>query len=115
MNTTFACDMNALTPNQRRRHSELATMLRPEVIEFVDLPNGYSARFGSNLDQEIAEFRKLELLCCPFFDLELSQFHGASVLAITGSGEIKPFIRAEFGIAVSGTTDALQAQAAETR
>ena len=105
VNTAFACDMNALTPDQRRRHGELAMMLRPAVIEFVELPNGYSAKFRSNMDHEIAEFCKLELDCCPFFDLQLSLEKGTSVLSITGPGEIKPFIRAEFGIPLSEVTD----------
>lgn len=98
MNTTFACDMNALSPDQRRRHGELAAALRPAVAEIVELPHGYTARFSSNIDQEVAEFCELELLCCPFFELELSRYGDASELSITGPGDIKPFIRAEFGI-----------------
>ena len=98
MSTLFACDMNALSPEQRQRHSELAGELRPAVAEIIELPNGYVARFGTNLDEQIAEFCALEILCCPFFELECSQYEGASSLSITGPGDIKPFIRVEFGI-----------------
>jgi hypothetical protein len=105
MNTVFACDMNALTPDQRRRHGELAMMLRPAVVEFIELPNGYAARVSAGMDPEITEFCRLERLCCPFFDLDLQQDDGASLLSITGPGDIKPFIRAEFGIPLSETPD----------
>jgi hypothetical protein len=98
MSNSFACDMSALSSEQRQRHVELATRLRVAVAGIVELPNGYEARFGSNIDQEVAEFCELELLCCPFFTLELSQYKGVSGLSITGPDGIKPFIRAEFGI-----------------
>ncbi len=106
MNSSFACDLSALTDDQRQRHRELATLLRPAVVEFNELPNGYAANFRSNMDLEIAEFCSLELRCCPFFTLELSQNESTSVLTITGSGDIKPFIRAEFGIPGSEAPDA---------
>ncbi len=98
MNRSFACDMNALTQHQRQRHEELAAILRPAVVEFTELPNGYIARLGANMDKELAEFCELELLCCPFFSLDVSKCNDSSMLSITGPGEIKPFIRAEFGI-----------------
>lgn len=106
MNPTFVCDMSALTPEQRQRHRELAMLLRPAVVEFTELPNGYAVKFRSNMDNEIAEFCKLEHLCCPVFALELAQNESASVLTITGPGEIKPFIRVEFGIPESEVPDA---------
>jgi len=106
LNPMFVCDINALNPDQRRRHGVLAKILRSAVVQFVELPNGYAAKFGSNLDQEISEFCNLELLCCPFFSLELAQDECNSVLTITGHGEIKPFIRTEFGIPAIEATDA---------
>ncbi len=102
MQQHFVCDMNALTKEQRTRHQELAKQLRPAVSEFVELPNGYEAKFesGRDLELEIVEFIKLELLCCPFFTLELvaSTDGKPTLLRVTGQNEIKPFIRAEFGI-----------------
>jgi hypothetical protein len=106
LNPMFVCDMNALTPDQRQRHGELAKILRPAVVQFVELPTGYAAKFDSNLDCVISEFCNLELLCCPFFSLELAQDECNSVLTITGHGEIKPFIRIEFGIPTTEATDA---------
>ena len=105
MQQHFVCDMNALTKEQRTRHKELAKLLRPAVSEFVELPNGYEARFesGRDLMLEIAEFIKLELLCCPFFTIELvaSTDSKPTLFRIKGEDGIKPFIRAEFGISES--------------
>ena len=94
----FFCDMTALTAKQRDRHGVLAKALRPKVIEFKELENGYSAIFPLNFDNELTEFGQLEKLCCPFFETQLSSQENMSVLTITGEGDIKPFIRAEFGI-----------------
>ena len=94
----YFCDMQALTPVQRERHGELATQLRPQVDRFIELPDGYSALFKRSLDDELTEFCALETLCCPFFSLVISQEEGVSRLTISGPGDIKPFIRSEFGI-----------------
>ena len=102
MNSIYTCDLDALTVEQRHRHNDLAKKLRPAVVEFRELSNGYAAEFSSmhQLESEIEEFMTLERLCCPFFTLRLENRNEAQplVLKITGPGEIKPFIRAEFGI-----------------
>lgn len=107
MNTSFFCDLDALTDEQRQRHRELAAKLRPTVIEFRELPDGYAARISSSgiLEAEIKEFLVLEKLCCPFFTLTLQVVtdsrnaeQATYNVNITGPGDIKPFIRAEFGI-----------------
>ena len=76
------------------------------VVEFQELSNGYAAAITSpeELDPKIEEFMVLEKLCCPFFTLKLhvenrsDKEHRMYNLEITGPGDIKPFIRAEFGI-----------------
>ncbi len=106
MNSTFFCDLGALTIQQRQRHSELAKKLRPLVVEFEELSNGYAAKIGSVqlVEADIEEFMTLERLCCPFFTLTLEienrdeNKERTYVLKITGGGEIKSFIRGEFGI-----------------
>ena len=102
MESPFACDMNALTSEQRIRHGNLAAQLIPAVVEYKELPDGYAARFqpGSELILTIAEFVMLERLCCPFFELELKieKERGPLWLKITGREGVKPFIQAEFGI-----------------
>ncbi len=105
MNSTLFCNLEALTPQQRQRHSELAKKLRPLVAEFRELAAGYAAELRSphNLELCIEEFMTLERLCCPFFELKLEnenrdEAEQAYILTITGRGDIKPFIRGEFGI-----------------
>jgi len=106
MDPTFSCDLSVLTAQQRHRHGDLSKKLRPMVVEFQELSNGYAAVIKSSerVDSEIEEFMVLEMLCCPFFTLKL-QIENTNEnedrmynLEITGSGDIKPFIRAEFGI-----------------
>ncbi len=96
---TLFCDLSALTSAQRQRHRELALQLRPRVARFVELADGYRARFDGNVDESLAEFCELEQLCCPFFSLKRRGDGAASELEVTGPGDVKPFIRAEFGIA----------------
>ena len=106
MNSTFFCDLGALTIQLRQRHGELARKLRPLVVEFEELSNGYAAkvRSGQLAESDIEEFMTLERLCCPFITLTLEIENRdenevpTHVLKITGRGEIKPFIRREFGI-----------------
>ena len=106
MTSTFFCDLGALTIHQRQRHGELAKKLRPLVVEFEELSNGYAAKVRSvqSVKSDMEEFMTLEKLCCPFFTLTL-EFENRNenkertyVLKITGRGEIKSFIRDEFGI-----------------
>jgi hypothetical protein len=106
VNSTFFCDLGALTIQQRQRHGELAKRLRPLVVEFEELPNGYAVKLRSVqlVKTDIEEFMTLESLCCPFFTLSLENEirpeneEQTYVLNITGRGDIKSFIREEFGI-----------------
>ena len=106
MDPTFSCDLSVLTAQQRHRHGELPKRLRPMVVEFRELSNGYAAviRSSRRLESEVEEFMVLEKLCCPFFTLKLRVENWSESedrmynLEITGPGDIKPFIRAEFGI-----------------
>ena len=106
MDSEFYCDLTVLTADQRRRHQALSARLRPLVSEFQELPDGYAALFESSEDIEegIREFLVLEKACCPFFTLTLDTEPGSDngdqtyIVRITGDGDIKPFIRAEFRI-----------------
>ncbi|GAB5451492.1 MAG: hypothetical protein Hals2KO_18200 [Halioglobus sp.] len=95
---TLFCDLSALTAAQRQRHRELALQLRPRVAMFIEIADGYRARFDGNVDESVAEFCELEQRCCPFFTLTLRRDGADSELEVTGPGDVKPFIRAEFGI-----------------
>ena len=102
MESPFICDLAAMTAEQRTRYHALGRQLRPGVLEFKELPNGYAARFPLQAEMLllVAEFITLERLCCPFFTLglEVEKERWPLWLKITGRRGIKPFIRAEFGI-----------------
>ena len=99
----FACDMNALSAEQRQRHGELLGKLNAAQKEVRELPDGYSIRFEAvtQLFQELAEFVVYERLCCPFFDLELAleRENGPLWLRMRGRTGVKEFIRRELNLA----------------
>ena len=102
MESPFFCDMSALTTEARARHRALATQIRPAIVRFSELDDGYAAEFAMTDEtlMRLAEFVSLERLCCPFFTLavEVGRERGPLSLRITGRDGVKPFIRAEFGI-----------------
>jgi len=102
MESPFACDMTALTPEQHQRHSELLSQMMASQQEIVELPDGYALRFIATpqLFQDLAEFVVYEHLCCPFFDLDLSleRESGPLWLRIRGRTGVKEFIRSELNL-----------------
>jgi hypothetical protein len=98
--TPFACDMTALSSEQRARHQELAALLRASLSGIRELPDGYEFEFPWNLDTyaALAEITPLEHACCPFFDLGIRIESESNRLywRLTGREGIKPFIKMEF-------------------
>jgi len=97
----FACDMTALSSEQRARHQDLAALLQSSVATIRELPDGYD--FGFPWEPAtyaaLAELTPLEHACCPFFNIGIRIESGSNKLCwrLTGREGIKPFIRAEFG------------------
>jgi hypothetical protein len=98
----LACDLTAMTAEQRERRQVLAQRVHAAVQETRDLPDGYAFRFAADpaLCLTAAEFMTLERLCCPFFAfaLELEGEGGPLWLRITGREGVKQFLRAELGL-----------------
>jgi hypothetical protein len=96
----FACNMGAMTPEERGRYGVLREKLETSVCGVVEFENGYLLRFFSGMIsmEEMGEWVELEEKCCPFFGLgvETGVGEGAIGLRITGGEGIKEFIRAEF-------------------
>lgn len=96
----FACNLLALTPEERRAHAEVTARLGQEVIQVRELPDGYA--FGLRPEAEtirqLAQFVTNERLCCPFFTFTIRVEPGGGPvwLHLTGPEGIKPFIQAEF-------------------
>src|SRR5262245_64576118 len=82
----FACDMRALTKDQRAQHAELAHALFAVVQEQKELPNGYAFRLPAERWLDAARWAELESRCCPFFSFELNAAadRGPLWLEVTG-------------------------------
>jgi hypothetical protein len=96
----FACDMKAMTPAQRKRHSEvLSPALKSSKLATSELPDGYAFQFPSDAKTfaTVSEWIGKERLCCPFFefDVHVGDSTAPMTLRITGPEGVKKFIRAE--------------------
>ena len=98
----LACNLVALTAEQRERQRALIGLLRADVKEVRELEDGYA--FGHTPDRSVllamAEFVANERLCCPFFEfgLTVERDGGPVWLRITGEGEAKRVLEAEMGV-----------------
>src|SRR5690242_2979006 len=93
----FACDMTALSSEQRARHHDLAVLLQSSLAAVWELADGYEFEFPKNPDtyEALAEITPLEHACCPFFDIAIRIESESNKLSwrLTGRERIKPFIR----------------------
>jgi hypothetical protein len=96
----LACNRNALTPAQRKRHfEELGPALHSLVKSIRELPDGYEFEFAPDWStlQDMAEWTAGERLCCPFLDIDIraDTGQGSVWLRLTGGDGTKQLIRAE--------------------
>jgi hypothetical protein len=104
-NPVIACDLTAIDAAERDQHILSAQKLFASVTEVQELADGYTFRLPAETRtlRSAADFIVNERLCCPFFDFTLQvQAQGSLWLSLTGSAEVKQFVRAEFGTLVSG-------------
>ena len=97
-NSPIACDMNAFTPEQRRRYDEVSSRLRQMTEEVVELPDGYAFRYKTDETTwlKAAEYVDLERRCCPFFAFALELEPGGTVwLKLTGREGAKVFLTSQ--------------------
>jgi hypothetical protein len=99
-NSPFACDIKALTPEQRKRHfEELSPQLRSLKKSVRELPDGYEFEFPAdpNTFALVTEWSIQERQCCPFFDIDirLDRDGGPLWLRLTGKEGTKDFIKSE--------------------
>ena len=96
----FACDLRALTSDERAQHAELAQQLLAAVQDRRELPNGYALRLPAGDWLAAARWAALERKCCPFFAFELTAAAdgGPLWLRITGRAGAKGFMREELGL-----------------
>ena len=96
----IACNVDALTPEMRKRHfEELGPILRSLRKGVRELKNGYEFQFDA--DQKtyslVSEWAIQESLCCPFFQIELrlESEGGPLWLKLTGRKGTKEFIQTD--------------------
>jgi len=98
----FACDREALSPAERKRHfQELGPALRAAKKSVRELPDGYELEFPADgaTWQKLTEWVYQERRCCPFFDIEvrLEREGGGLWLRLGGRPGTKAFIEADAG------------------
>src|ERR1700736_6598405 len=93
--TVFACNLKALTPEQRTRHAKLSRDLLSGVTERRELPDGYAFRIHAALS-DVGEWIAAERKCCPFFRFRLDVSGDEEWLSIQGTEGVKQFIATEF-------------------
>ena len=98
--TAIACNLGALTPEQRSRRQALAQELQSLVREVRPLDNGYEGRFDpdSLILLKLVEFIGLEGLCCGFirFEIVVGEGAGPILLRLTGRPGVKEMVAAWF-------------------
>jgi type IV pilus biogenesis protein CpaD/CtpE len=98
----IACNMGALSDEQRKRILVLVKQFRAAGQEVRELPDGYALRLPaeSAMIKDVAEWITLERLCCPFFhfETEVEQEGGAMWVRLTGREGVKGFTKLELGL-----------------
>ena len=101
MKTTIACDLGALTAQERERRRTLVASFARAVIGRGELSNGFEFQVDPAKVELIAisEWIALEHRCCPFlhFRIEVGPADTHTVVALTGGEGVKEFLRAELG------------------
>jgi len=96
----LACNVTALTPEERKRHfDEVSPKLRMLRSGVRELPDGYEIEFPADAAtyRLLTEWAAGERLCCPFFDIDVrSPREGGPLrLRLTGREGVKRFIEVD--------------------
>jgi hypothetical protein len=105
----LVCNVSALSPAQRTRHTALSDKIRQAAAGRTELPNGYAIALDFSrlpLDAEgepfcvveLAQWVDLESRCCPFleFGIDVRSEGGSVSLRLTGGPGVKEFLAKEF-------------------
>jgi hypothetical protein len=97
----LACNLNAISADQRPRYNELVNRLRSAVQSRTDLPDGYTYHLKvENMTLlELAEWITIERVCCPFLSFHIDITGEASPsLTLRGPGESKAILNAALSL-----------------
>ena len=96
----IACRMDALTPVERTRRSEVLEVLNQRTVEVVETTDGMAFHLRGDPDTPAlaGEFVAYESRCCPFIRFELSmEAEGGPVwLSLGGREGVGEFLRQTF-------------------
>ena len=94
--SAIACNLNALSPSERARRSELARIVQANSSSLEETDSGYRVHLSddSEICEHALELILLERRCCPFLSLALAfePGKGAVALAIGGAPGVKQFL-----------------------
>lgn len=101
MRSPIACRMDALTPAERTRRSEVLAVLTQRTLGVAETADGITFQLRGDPDTPAlaGEFVGYESRCCPFirFELTVEADGGAVRLALGGGEGVREFLRATFG------------------
>ena len=93
----IACNLDALTPSERARRSELAVNIQAHTAALEEFASGYRIQLPNDpaLCEQALELILLERRCCPFLSLELAFAPGEGhvYLQMGGPPAVKRFLR----------------------
>jgi hypothetical protein len=96
----IACDLGALSPEQRSREQALLAEFRATCRNPQETAQGFRVVVSADpvLLARLGEFLALERICCPFltFDLSISAAQGPVTLHVHGGPGTKSFLRSQF-------------------
>jgi hypothetical protein len=97
----IACQPNVLSLDERQRYQAARKQIESAVIRIVEVDDGYVLHLPDDdaMLAVVAEWIALERRCCPFFEFTVSVGGSDSLIrvALTGSPEVKEFLRSELG------------------
>ncbi len=101
----LTCNLNALTPVERKQHSSLTQKLLAAVVLREDTVDGFAFHLDRNRVTlaEAGEWIEKESRCCPFidFDLDVRREGEASTLRLGGGAGVRAFLESQFQVSPS--------------
>ncbi|MFN2386416.1 MAG: arsenic resistance N-acetyltransferase ArsN2 [Thermoanaerobaculia bacterium] len=102
----LACRLDALNPEEGRRHAELASKLAARSVGVEELPDGFAVVIPAEPESlgDAAEWMALEARCCPFlhFALTLEAPFSRAMLRLAGPEGAKEVLRSEIAALANG-------------
>jgi len=92
----IACNLKALTPEQRKQLDQLGVRAIAAIAESRELKDGYAFRIDPAKESVVDVARWLDIWrrCCPFYEfrIDLHAADGGIWLSVTGRPGVKEFI-----------------------